>query len=169
MHLAALTGASIAIDDCYELWESGFISIPHNFQLSDLRPELRKLLGSSSSSSGSSSRSSGRMDGITPVQSEPAQPLPGCDSSFDGSDTLAAAAATPAHVGTPQGLDYPTNGGLHAGSGSPVQAGSIFMSLDGSPAPQRRTQQHPRQAVLWRRRLGLVSRVQKVLTCRHLL
>ena len=25
-------GASIAIDDCYELWESGFISIPHNFQ-----------------------------------------------------------------------------------------------------------------------------------------
>ncbi|BDA42157.1 hypothetical protein COCOBI_03-0420 [Coccomyxa sp. Obi] len=39
-----LSGASIAIDDCYELWESGFISIPHNFQVKDLRPELRKLL-----------------------------------------------------------------------------------------------------------------------------
>ena len=26
-------GASIAIDDCYELWESGFISIPYNFQV----------------------------------------------------------------------------------------------------------------------------------------
>jgi len=25
-------GASIAIDDCYELWESGFISIPFDFQ-----------------------------------------------------------------------------------------------------------------------------------------
>ena len=40
-------GASIAIDDCYELWESGFISIPHNFQVKDLRPELRKLLSPS--------------------------------------------------------------------------------------------------------------------------
>jgi hypothetical protein len=39
-----LAGASIAIDDCYELWESGFISIPYNFQVKDLRPELRKLL-----------------------------------------------------------------------------------------------------------------------------
>ena len=27
-----IAGASIAIDDCYELWESGFISIPYNFQ-----------------------------------------------------------------------------------------------------------------------------------------
>ena len=26
-------GASIAIDDCYELWESGFISIPFDFQV----------------------------------------------------------------------------------------------------------------------------------------
>ena len=29
----AIPGASIAIDDCYELWESGFISIPHSFQV----------------------------------------------------------------------------------------------------------------------------------------
>lgn len=28
------TGASLAIDDCYELWESGFISIPFSFQVS---------------------------------------------------------------------------------------------------------------------------------------
>lgn len=27
-----LSGASIAIDDCYELWDSGFISIPYDFQ-----------------------------------------------------------------------------------------------------------------------------------------
>ncbi|KAK9901712.1 hypothetical protein WJX75_009812 [Coccomyxa subellipsoidea] len=45
-----LSGASIAIDDCYELWESGFISIPHNFQVKDLRPELRKLLSPSNAS-----------------------------------------------------------------------------------------------------------------------
>ena len=30
---ACPAGASIAIDDCYELWESGFISIPFDFQV----------------------------------------------------------------------------------------------------------------------------------------
>lgn len=30
-------GASIAIDDCYELWESGFISIPFNFKVQHSR------------------------------------------------------------------------------------------------------------------------------------
>eukprot|EP00891_Asterochloris_glomerata_P005651 jgi/Astpho2/5651/gw1.00079.112.1_t len=38
-----LSGASIAIDDCYELWESGFISIPYNFNLKDLQPQLQRL------------------------------------------------------------------------------------------------------------------------------
>ena len=37
-------GASIAIDDCYELWESGFVSIPYNFEMRDLQPQLQKLL-----------------------------------------------------------------------------------------------------------------------------
>lgn len=41
-----LEGASLAIDDCYELWDSGFISIPHDFSLSDLKPRLQALLGS---------------------------------------------------------------------------------------------------------------------------
>ena len=39
-----MPGASIAIDDCYELWESGFFSIPYNFELRDLQPQLQKLL-----------------------------------------------------------------------------------------------------------------------------
>lgn len=39
-----MPGASIAIDDCYELWESGFVSIPYNFELRDLQPQLQKLL-----------------------------------------------------------------------------------------------------------------------------
>ena len=42
--LNIVPGASIAIDDCYELWESGFVSIPHDFELRDLRPQLQKLL-----------------------------------------------------------------------------------------------------------------------------
>ncbi|PSC70243.1 hypothetical protein C2E20_6326 [Micractinium conductrix] len=41
-----LSGASLAIDDCYELWDSGFISIPHDFNMSDLQPKLIALLGS---------------------------------------------------------------------------------------------------------------------------
>ena len=43
-----LTGASIAIDDCYELWESGFISIPYDFDVSELQPQLQKLLAAGS-------------------------------------------------------------------------------------------------------------------------
>lgn len=39
-----LNGASIAIDDCYEVWGSGFISIPYDFKLQELRPKLARLL-----------------------------------------------------------------------------------------------------------------------------
>ena len=39
-----LPGASIAIDDCYELWESGFVSIPYDFEMRDLQPQLQELL-----------------------------------------------------------------------------------------------------------------------------
>ena len=38
-----LAGASIAIDDCYELWESGFISIPYNFQVCDWDARLMSV------------------------------------------------------------------------------------------------------------------------------
>lgn len=39
-----LTNASIAIDDCYQVWESGFISIPYDFEVNDLRPKLSMLM-----------------------------------------------------------------------------------------------------------------------------
>lgn len=52
--LLLCAGASIAIDDCYELWESGFISIPYNFNLKDLQPQLQRLLGTASSASSTS-------------------------------------------------------------------------------------------------------------------
>lgn len=43
-----LRGASLAIDDCYEVWGSGFISIPYDFTLQELQPQLVKLLASTS-------------------------------------------------------------------------------------------------------------------------
>ncbi|KAL0050186.1 hypothetical protein WJX82_006057 [Trebouxia sp. C0006] len=44
-----LSGIVVAIDDCYEVWGSGGISIPWNFSTQDLKPQLLKLLGSRSS------------------------------------------------------------------------------------------------------------------------
>ena len=43
-------GIVVAIDDCYEVWGSGGISIPWNFSTQDLKPQLLKLLGSRTSS-----------------------------------------------------------------------------------------------------------------------
>ncbi|KAL3152625.1 hypothetical protein ABBQ32_001640 [Trebouxia sp. C0010 RCD-2024] len=40
-----LSGITIAIDDRYEVWGSGIISIPWNFRMQDLKPQLLKLLG----------------------------------------------------------------------------------------------------------------------------
>lgn len=50
-----LQGASLAIDDCYEVWGSGFISIPYDFTLQELQPQLVKLLASTSSAHGNGS------------------------------------------------------------------------------------------------------------------
>ena len=51
MHLHVCTaGIVVAIDDCYEVWGSGGISIPWNFSTQDLKPQLSKLLGSRTSS-----------------------------------------------------------------------------------------------------------------------
>ncbi len=42
--MVSLAGASIAIDDCYEVWGSGFISIPYNFTVQELPEQLVRLL-----------------------------------------------------------------------------------------------------------------------------
>ena len=39
-----LRGVSLAIDDCYEVWESGFISIPYDFDIEDLCQNLQESL-----------------------------------------------------------------------------------------------------------------------------
>jgi len=44
-----LSGVSLAIDDCYEVWDSGFVSIPFDFSLADIEPQLQALLAAPSS------------------------------------------------------------------------------------------------------------------------
>lgn len=50
-----LSAVSLAIDDCYEVWESGFVSIPHDFVVSDLQPQLQALLMPGGGQAGGSS------------------------------------------------------------------------------------------------------------------
>ena len=40
-----LSDAGIAIDSDYQAWESGFVSIPYDYRIADLRPNLKKLIG----------------------------------------------------------------------------------------------------------------------------
>ncbi len=65
-----MPGASIAIDDCYELWESGFVSIPYNFELRDLRPQLLKLLQGSTMSKSNSMSSEKLLDNDPGIQQD---------------------------------------------------------------------------------------------------
>ena len=60
--LLIMPGASIAIDDCYELWESGFVSIPYNFELRELQPQLQKLLQGSATESQEGATNEARPD-----------------------------------------------------------------------------------------------------------
>lgn len=39
-----LTNVSLAIDDRYDVWDSGLISIPYDFQVKDIQPKLKALL-----------------------------------------------------------------------------------------------------------------------------
>lgn len=54
---ASFAGVTIAIDTCYEVWDSGIISVPWNFNINELRPQLIKLLASGHAPTSSSSRS----------------------------------------------------------------------------------------------------------------
>lgn len=52
-------GVSLAIDDCYEVWDSGFISIPHSFTVEDLQPQLKGMLAAPAASQPDSALCSG--------------------------------------------------------------------------------------------------------------
>ena len=43
MEQVDLKGVFLAIDDCYEVWESGFVSIPYDFELEDFCQKLSAL------------------------------------------------------------------------------------------------------------------------------
>lgn len=106
-----LSGASLAIDDCYELWDSGFISIPHDFNLSDLQPKLQALLGSGSSS-GSENGSNGVED---------------YGSSADGSNGYGGYG------------DYGDHGGLNGSSAEAAPAGDYSGGYSGDYAASEYT------------------------------
>jgi hypothetical protein len=72
-----LRGASLAIDDCYEVWGSGFISIPYDFTLQELQPQLVKLLSAKSSAvGGNGSSGAARSEQMRPVAA-----VAGCGSA----------------------------------------------------------------------------------------
>ena len=64
----ACLGASIAIDDCYELWESGFISIPHSFQVAPPDPLSPILAPEQASHSATPNESSKRVSALSQSQ-----------------------------------------------------------------------------------------------------
>jgi hypothetical protein len=39
-----LSNISLAIDDRYDVWDSGIISIPYDFKVSDIQPKLKALM-----------------------------------------------------------------------------------------------------------------------------
>jgi len=105
-----LTGASLAIDECYEVWGSGFISIPYNFELTDLKPQLVRLLGAGSSAS---SNGAGSTNGAASAQQRRA------GAHANGSAAAAAAGATFAPNRAPGGFPGargPASNGQGAGS-----------------------------------------------------
>ena len=67
-----LTGASIAIDDCYDIWDSGFISVPYDFDAGDLSSQLSRLLESKDGASDS---------GAAPASGFDSGPLGGAGTS----------------------------------------------------------------------------------------
>ena len=79
-----MAGASLAIDDCYELWESGFISIPYDFAVSELQPKLQALLAADSSAD--SGTASGGGDSSV-AASQPRSEFAGIDDDLVGSSS----------------------------------------------------------------------------------
>eukprot|EP00887_Chlorella_sp_A99_P008131 scaffold12.g8131.t1 len=94
-----LSGASLAIDDCYELWESGFISIPFDFSVSELQPKLQALLATSPPASGAGA------GGVS--SSNGASPAPAAAGDLVGSGAGGAIGAAPRRRGAAPALVPP--------------------------------------------------------------
>jgi hypothetical protein len=46
-----LSNVSLALDDRYDVWDSGIISIPYDFRMNDIEPKLKALLLADTTSS----------------------------------------------------------------------------------------------------------------------
>lgn len=106
-----LSGASIAIDNCYQMWEAGFLSIPHDFQLQELQPRLKKMLGAGEprppGPSGAGPAGQGALG--------PDARAPGTDGSDPGSSKVSGnGTGAPAREG---GVKAGGQGGAVSGSG----------------------------------------------------
>ena len=88
-----LSGVSLAIDDCYDVWETGFISIPFDFSMADLEPKLQALLVDSSSS-GSDSSGSGSSSGV----------VNGSEVMLGGGGAVGSQSVSPRTNGIPRAL-----------------------------------------------------------------
>ena len=74
-----MAGLTIALDDTFELWESGVLSVPWDFRIEELQPQLQYFLSEhKSSASNSAAESSSSMSGsrgrCTALCSHPAKP-----------------------------------------------------------------------------------------------
>ena len=78
---ALRVGACLAIDDRYEVWESGYISIPFDFQLSDLRPRLQKLLSAPPAQASASLQDLDTKGQLSESPISPEMPLDSCKSA----------------------------------------------------------------------------------------
>ena len=68
-----LQGACIALDDCYEVWDSGFISIPYNFKIQELSKISQMLLNAGPSKGAVSAQSTGCVASPPPAAAAPAK------------------------------------------------------------------------------------------------
>ncbi|KAL4436733.1 hypothetical protein ABPG75_003872 [Micractinium tetrahymenae] len=135
-----LSGASLAIDDCYELWDSGFISIPHDFNLSDLQPKLLALLGS-----GPGSNSSNGSNGGIP---EPAAAAAAASSSSGGSANGSAKGSTNGSAAGAAGSSYARPNGTRTWAVSDGAAGSAAGAAALRPRRPQLRMPRPRAASL---------------------
>ena len=100
-----------------QIWESGFISIPHTFEVADLGKTLPQLLPSfAMAGNGADSRATARLDRDD-----------GCTSSGEGGDGMDGIA------------DDLSNGAMN-GDGSWWGSGFDTQSMDSSPGQQRSEQ-----------------------------
>jgi len=117
-----LTGASIAIDDCYDIWDSGFISIPYNFDAGDISNQLSRLLEGAKEERGDGGGSGGG----------------GAPAALDAGSPPAAEAPGPAFVDPAQHLqDHVVDPGYLAGSRFPEDSPGLRPGTPGRADPRR--------------------------------